>query len=350
MIYGIDLVRWQMEVARGVPLRRLLPEGVDPMEFALHPAGHAIEVRVYAEDPAQHFLPAIGRIVRWQSPPLVRTDAGIRSGDSITTHYDPLVAKIIAHGETRTEAIRRLEYALQQTQLLGLRNNIAFLRRVLLNHEHLAGIISTRFLDEHADLLVETAAVPPLALIAAAVAKQSYTQHWRNNAHRPVKHTFLDGTTPHEVLITPQPDGTLRVRCGDLNPVVVLRHAHDGDLILRVNGHQQRVTALEAEDNHWWVQTPEAAYHLRWQTPLPAPALSAESAGSLRAPMPGQVIRVAVATGQAVAKGMLLLIIEAMKMEHRIEAPYSGTITALHYQAGDTVAQDAILLALQPED
>lgn len=350
MVYGVDLVRWQMEVARGIPLPKLLPSGMDPMDFALNPEGHAIEVRVYAEDPANHFLPVTGRVARWQAPPLVRTDSGIRSGDVISPYYDPMIAKIIAHGETRTEAIRRLDYALQQTQLMGLRNNIAFLRRVLMHEEHLAGIISTHFLDEHADLMQAEETLEPLALIAAAFAEQGYDQHWRNNPGRPVKHTFAYRTTQHEVWITPLENGSFRVHCGNINPLVELRSVHEADYLLRVNGHQQRVTVVNAGDDHRWVHTINGTYHLRWISPFPLPGSTAEAEGSLRAPMPGQVIQVAVEPGQTVEKGDLLLIIEAMKMEHRIEAPYAGTVEAIHYRIGDTVQHNAVLLALIPAD
>jgi geranyl-CoA carboxylase alpha subunit len=351
LVYGIDLVRWQLEVARGVPLQNLLPHGIALMEFALYPHGHAIEVRVYAEDPSHEFLPVIGKVARWQAPPAVRTDTGIRSGDSVSPHYDPMLAKIVAHGVTRVEAIRRLDYALSRTQLLGIRNNINFLRRVLMTDEHVAGIISTRFLEEHPELMEQPEeALDPVALIAAAFARQGYQQHWRNNANRPIRHSFTYSQTQRDVLITPQMDGTFQVRTDEAENNVVLRSiSEQGEVILRVNGHQQRATVVDAGDDHWWVHTAHGTYHIHWLSPLPLPTTTSEVAGSLRAPMTGKIIRILVDIGQHVEKGAILLILEAMKMEHRIEAPYTGTVESIMYSIGETAQQDNVLLALTPD-
>jgi geranyl-CoA carboxylase alpha subunit len=349
MVYGVDLVRWQLEVARGVTLYHLLgfPKSEPLPVLPLVAAGHAIEVRVYAEDPANHFLPVTGTVAHWQAPPLVRTDTGIQSGAVISPHYDPMLAKIIAHGETRTEAIRRLDHALSRTQLLGLKNNLPFLRRILVTDEHLAGIISTRFLEEHPELLPEPATFDPIALIGAALAKQGYQAHWRNNPNRPAKHTFLHGQTAHPILIQPE-KMAYRVTIGDTAPLVEIIHVENGHYTLRVNGHQQRVTAIDAGNDQWWVHTLSGTYHLRWQNPLPLPTERNTVEGSLRAPMTGQIVKIMVETGQTVQKGALLLILEAMKMEHRIEAPYAGIVEALRYQVGNVVQADEILLALQP--
>lgn len=348
MVYGIDLVRWQLEVARGMSLYKLLNfPPTEPLPTLPLPAtGHAIEVRVYAEDPAHQFLPMSGTVAYWQAPPLVRTDTDIRSGTVITPNYDPMLAKIIAHGETRTEAIRRLDHALSRTQLLGIKNNIPFLRRVLMDVEHLAGIISTHFLDEHPELLPDSDELDSLALIAASFARQGYQTHWRNNPNRPVKHTFLHGNTPHQVLIQPEKTG-YRVTVGDTHPLVEIVKIENEHYLLRVNGHQQRATVIYAGDDNWWVHTLSGTYHLRWQTPLPLPSERVASEGSLRAPMTGQVVKIMVETGQQVKKGEVLLILEAMKMEHRIEAPYDGIVESVRYMQGDVVQADEILLALQ---
>src|SRR5262249_16241266 len=152
---GFDLVRWQIMVAEGFPLP----------DMDVYPAGHAIEVRIYAEDPANEFLPATGQILRWREPSEVRVDSGVRTGDEISTFYDPMLAKVIAYGEHRDGAIRRLDHALSQLQLLGLKNNIAFLRRVLTHPEHMAGNISTNYIAEHPELLQDEPVVPAAALV-----------------------------------------------------------------------------------------------------------------------------------------------------------------------------------------
>ncbi|MBZ0283063.1 MAG: ATP-grasp domain-containing protein, partial [Anaerolineae bacterium] len=158
---GFDLVRWQIMVAEGFPLP----------DMDVYPAGHAIEVRIYAEDPANDFLPATGKILRWREPDEVRVDSGIQDGDAVSIYYDPMVAKIIAYGEHRDGAIRRLDHALSQLQLLGLRNNIAFLRRVLTHPDHVAGNITTGFIAQHPELLTDEITLPDVVLVAAGIAK-----------------------------------------------------------------------------------------------------------------------------------------------------------------------------------
>lgn len=349
MVYGVDLVRWQIEIARGRPLEAFIPAGRLPQELAYHPNGHAMEVRVYAEDPTNHFLPVIGTILDWQHPEGVRTDSGIRTGDAISPYYDPMIAKIIAHGETRTETIRKLDYALSNTVLLGLRNNLAFLRAVLMDEEHLGGLISTHFIEEHPELLQESQDLDSFALVAAALTYQPYTEHWRNNAHRPIKHIFQHNGHYHELRVQPHGGTRYTVLHGSMSYEAFLVEWQAPRLVLRMNGYQQTVCVVHV-GAAIWVHSRQGTTLLHWQTPLPLPNQRAESVGSLRAPMPGQVIQVMVEAGQSVAQGTLLMIMEAMKMEHRIEAPYDGVVESLRYQVGDKVPQDAVLLSLTPSE
>ena len=346
LVYGVDLVRWQIEIARGRPLDAFVPSE-SPQDLTYHPRGHAMEVRVYAEDPTNHFLPVIGPILEWQAPDGVRTDSGIRSGDAISPFYDPMIAKIIAHGDTRTETIRKLDYALSNPVLLGLRNNIAFLRAVLTNEEHVGGMLSTHFIEEHPELLQESQDLDSFALVAAALTYQPYTQHWRNNAHRPVKHTFLHNGQHHEVRVQPHGGTRYTILHSSMSYEAYLIEWQAPKLVLRINGYQQTVRVVHAGGASW-VHSRQGTTLLHWQTPLPLPVQRSEVVGSLRAPMPGQVIQVMVEEGQNVSQGTLLLIMEAMKMEHRIEAPYDGIVESLRYQVGDKVPQDAVLLALTP--
>ncbi len=341
MIYGIDLVRWQIRIAEGERLSDIV--GSTPLQ----PRGHAVEVRVYAEDPSNQFLPVTGTIHHFQASPHVRTDSGVRSGDVISPYYDPMIAKVIAHADTRAEALRALYYALGEMQLIGITNNIAYLRRVLLHPDHVAGQLSTRFVDDHADLLPEPTAVPAAALVAAALSRADVTHRWRNFHNRPMVQRFANADTTYTVGLQSTARGQFEATVGDathpleLNGVDGLYHA------FTLNGHRRRAAVLNVGDQVW-VHLDGTTYALRWVNPLPVTAARREAAGSLRAPMPGKIIRVAVEQGQTVTAGDLLMILEAMKMEHRIEAPYDGVVSVLCYQEGETVSADEILLELAP--
>jgi geranyl-CoA carboxylase alpha subunit len=360
MVTGADLVRWQILIAQGEPL---------PTLYVNHPYGHAIEARVYAEDPANGFLPTTGKILRWREPPeirirtedgwqwsAVRVDSGIRSGDEVSLYYDPMLAKIVAWGATREEAIRRLDYGLSQTQLLGLKNNIAFLRRALLHPDHLAGDITTQFIDDHPELLADDDNPTPLALIAAGIAneigassvrKTGVSGYWRNNFNCAIRQVFTHDNREYDVLLTPQSDGKrYYAKIGERAYQVEVIVHEDHDLTLVVDGHRQPVTVLCGTDEDWWVQTANGTTMLRWVSPLPTPGERRAGEGALHAPMPGKIVAVTVEVGQQVEKGAVLMTLEAMKMEHRIQAPYSGTVQLVHYKVGDSVQADAILLEL----
>jgi acetyl-CoA carboxylase biotin carboxylase subunit len=341
LIFGVDLVELQLRVAG---------ENFDISTLKPTSRGHAIEVRVYAEDPANHFLPVIGDILRWKTPDLdgLRIDSGIRSGDAISPYYDPMIAKIIAYGQNRHEAIRKLDYALAQTQLLGLRNNINFLRKIITHPDHVAGNITTGFIDQHPELLADDTHVPLSAWIGASLAKSDTQHYWRNNAYRPIKHTFKYGDTTQTILLTPQKTG-YTAQIGDNTHTVTVKR--DGDnWLLGIDGHRQTITIITSDDMTWWIHADGQSYRLDWQDPLPIPQKDANVEGSLRAPMPGQVIKVEVESGQHVKQGAVLMILEAMKMEHRIIAPYDGVVSAVRYAVGQTVQADAILLELHTED
>ncbi len=345
---GFDLVRWQIMVAEGHPLP----------DMDVYPAGHAIEVRIYAEDPANGFLPTIGEILRWREPDEVRVDSGVRSGDAVSIYYDPMVAKIIAYGDHREGAIRRLDYALSRLQFLGLRNNISFLRRVLTHPDHMAGNITTGFIDQHPELLVEDTRPASVVLIAAAIAKTqgrslsvtslntATNQHWRNNPFRPIRQRFKQGQQEVEVLLTPGKDRQYAVSVNGLSYTVQVWSYIDGDMSLSVDGHRTLVTVVESADNNWWIQALGNSSTLTWISPLPEAGQTRAAEGSLRAPMPGQIRSIPVEIGQQVTEGTVLMILEAMKMEHRIKAPYTGEVTSIHYQVGQTVQAEAILLEL----
>jgi acetyl/propionyl-CoA carboxylase alpha subunit len=270
----------------------------------------------------------------------------------VSANYDPMLAKIIAYGEHRGGAIRRLDYALSQLQLLGLRNNIAFLRRVLMHPDHLSGNITTNFIADHPEVLVDDAAVSHVALIVAGLAKtlESATSvsYWRNNPYRPIRQQFVHADRQYEVLLTPEQNATYLVQVGGSTHSVTLRSYEDGDMTLDCDGLRQTVTVLPGRDDSWWVHAQGNSFELTWVSPLPEGGHFQAVEGSLRAPMPGQVVAIMVQMGQQVRKGDVLLILEAMKMEHRIISPCDGHVTTIHYQAGQPVQADTILLELQP--
>ena len=348
-VYAIDLVRWQLEIARGASLYDLLPPFVDLEHFTFEPDGHAIEVRIYAEDPANNFLPVTGEILHWQAPDNVRTDAGVRSGDTVSTYYDPMLAKIVAHGHDRLTAIRKLDYALSQLHYMGMRNNVNFLRNVLMHEDHLKGNISTQFLEIHSDLMSVEPEISPSIVIAVALAKTGGKGHWRNNPNRPIRHRFLYNEDLIEVYLTPDKQA-YQVTIGENTSAVSVVSYENQTLTLIVDGHRQSFTVVEGKNEQWWAHSSTGTFRLDWQTPLPLPGISVTEKGSLRAPMPGQVIRINVEVGQRVEQGTVLLIMEAMKMEHRIQAPYQGIVESIAYTVGNTVQQDDILLSIQPSE
>jgi acetyl-CoA carboxylase biotin carboxylase subunit len=370
LVTGLDLVRWQIQVAEGRPL----PLTQEQVTFS----GHAIEARVYAEDPAQGYLPATGNIALWREPAEtgVRVDAGVSTGDMVSIYYDPLVAKISAHGADRIEAIRRLERALAQTRLFGVRNNIAYIRRALLHPALVAGETNTAFLERYATKLGQAvedgSGLSTLEMAAVACALQrnvndeSTPLHdWRNNRSRPLIERFSPleissgsgyspRNSPAEVQLLPGVDQTFTATIIDserVSSISVSGVEHEGpDLTLTVDGLRRRVTLMETSTGEWWAQTSEGEpVVLRWLSPLPAPDARTRSGDSLSAPMPGQVIALLVAEGQLVRAGDPLVILEAMKMEHTIRAPHDGVVAAIHARPGTQVAASAVLLDVRQE-
>ncbi|HEV8194332.1 MAG TPA: biotin carboxylase N-terminal domain-containing protein [Ktedonobacterales bacterium] len=366
LVTGLDLVRWQMLVAE----ERALPLQQHEILFN----GHAVEARVYAEDAENGFLPATGTVALWRPPTRARVDAGIETGDAISIYYDPLVAKISASGQDRLEALRRLDAALARTVLFGVRNNIAFLRRVLMHPVHVGGAFDTGFLERHAGELM--APCPAIganlrpngaglgALVAALHRVLALAEHvsWRNNRYRPVLETFkpfvhaangswVPRAQAIEVRLTPSIDRQYQasIATGEISATyTVLLREHAGyDLVLEIDGHLMRTVAVKTSDDEWWVRVGTETCVLRWCSPLPEPELRASSSDSLAAPMPGQVVVIHVAPGQTVRAGDPLVVLEAMKMEHTIRAPHDGQIAAIHFGPGDQVPAAAVLLELR---
>ncbi len=366
LVTGLDLVEWQIRVAEGEPLPLRQEEVIT--------RGHAVEARLYAENPANDFLPVTGCVALWRPPTTPETrqgaslqdggpriDDGIASGDEVTIYYDPMLAKIIAWGPDRATATRRLTRAVENTVILGLTTNREYLRAILTDDAYRAGDLSTAFLEERLPGWrgTQDAGTQTLALAAATLAQWSaHPQldtsrgYWRNNPNAPQHYRYARPGAEHsvEVALTPKRRAdTYRVGVAGQPEMTVELNAWDGaDMTLTMDGHRRRVT-LAHDDGQWWVHTPKCDVALRTLPRLPEPHPPADAGGSLRAPMPGQVLAVLVAVGQHVVKGDALVKLEAMKMEHTIRTMADGVVTAVYFGAGDTVTADALLIQVSED-
>jgi geranyl-CoA carboxylase alpha subunit len=351
LVTGLDLVAWQIKVAEGEPL----PLTQNEITFD----GHAIEARLYAENPANDFLPVTGQVALWQPPTGegVRVDHGLQTGDEVSIYYDPLLAKVIAHGPDRKTAVRRLRRALNQTALLGLTTNLPFLRQVVDHPAFLAGELHTGFLADHFPQWQPAKRGSTMPLLVATVhrltgAPQIATNggYWRNNPNAPQMFPFRvngTGVTAGIVPVISDQYSVFSVQCQGVWHEVAVIEWVNGSLVLAVDGVRRQLTAV-FHDDCLWVDCCGKTTVVEYIPRLPAPAPAAGAAGSLRAPMPGSVLEVLVEVGQPVSKGQPLLKLEAMKMEHTIRTAADGVVTAVYYAAGDTVAADVELIRIEP--
>ena len=361
----LDLVRLQLLVAAG----QRLPFCQD--QVRRH--GHAVEARVYAEDPARGYLPSPGRLhtVRWGRPTGVRVDAGVRSGDEVSPHYDPMLAKVIAGAPTRTEAAGLLAWSLHHTVLQGVTTNRSLLVDVLRDADFLAGATTTAFLDERfpAGAPAPRAGAPvDVALAAATVAIARREQpRWLPTVPvgfsptPSVRHeaTFEADGQERRVAYRQLDDRGWRITVDDGEPhELTVADAVDGWLELEIAGHRQRaevhgidapVAGAHAAGTDVEVVLPGArvAMQLRPRFPEVGPLLGE---GVTLAPMPGSVVAVEVAEGDEVHAGQLLVVVEAMKMEHQVTAPFTGRVAEVRVDAGQQVAADEVLVVVEPAE
>jgi 3-methylcrotonyl-CoA carboxylase alpha subunit len=361
LVTGQDLVKWQLLVAAGEEL----PLAQDDV----HIRGHAIEARIYAEDPDNDFKPTPGRIAYMAEPEPsrhVRIDSGVREGDAITSHYDPMIAKLICWDEQRPLAVRRINRALEEYRIVGVTHNLNFLANVLDSRPFIAGDLSTRFLTDHAALLVGTQGLSPLRFQALAalylVENQRRKQRerdaltsdpwspwtampgWRLNGPARGTVRLLDHEGS-EVLVgvEQEPGGAYRLDLGEQELRATARL--DGDrLFAELDGHSLKATVT--------VTGSAVTVHFRHHVhtfALPVAAHEAEdeaAAGQLTAPINGTVVGVECEEGQEVSRGATLMVVEAMKMQYSICAPDNGIIKELLYQVGDQVQEGQPLLVM----
>jgi 3-methylcrotonyl-CoA carboxylase alpha subunit len=323
MITGLDLVEWQLRVAAGEPL----PLRQEDLTLR----GHAIEARLYAEDPSREFLPSTGLLEFFSVPegePGVRVDAGVRAGDRISPFYDPMMAKLIVHGATRDDALARLRQALARCQVVGVASNVEFLARLASSASFAGARLDTALIERERDWLFAPQEVPPdaaweaaarasLGLAAADASPWGATDGWRLGSRAVRAVTLRSGAA----------ERTVQVRFADAATTAGMRvlRAKDGVHVFQDSRHH--------------VFTPADPY-------LP-PAASADRHGGLVAPMPGRIVAVLVRQGQQVTRGAPLIVLEAMKMEHTVTAPAAGVVASVLVAAGEQVKENAELLRLE---
>jgi geranyl-CoA carboxylase alpha subunit len=349
-VTGQDLVAWQLAVARGEPLP------LTQQQVTLQ--GHAIEVRLYAEDPHAGFLPQSGDVALWRPPagPGIRVDHGLASGQTISPYYDPMIAKIIAHGATRDEARRRLLGALRETRVLGLATNLGFLQAAAEHDEFAAGAATTAFIDRHfgPERLLRPAAGSRAVAVAAALcfdatAYRGEQANWRSNGPARWPLDLAEGERRHAVHVTARGPRRLRVELdGGIGHEIELGAADGADRPLSIDGLHTRATAvISGTSLHLALDGSVASFDDVTYAPPRGSEQAAES--TVSAPMNGRVLAVLVSAGEAVTKGQRLAVLEAMKMEHQLVARRDGVIERIAVRAGDQVATRAVIVILVEE-
>ena len=364
-ITGEDLVAWQLQVASGQPL----PKRQDELQII----GHAIEARICAENPENHFLPATGTLHVYRKPECssfaiseVRVDDGVREGDAISPFYDSMIAKLIVHGADRAQALARLDAALAQTHIVGLATNVQFLRHVVHSDAFATAKLDTALIERERAALFGQDPVGRELAIAAAVAHQieqekatqttdpfsqrdGWSMYGRTQRYFQFSHAGADVAA---TLAYAQGDAPAELRVGAVGDATVgtsqqlhWRTLPDGVLDLQL-GAQRTTAQVYAQGEAVTVFTPAGSAQLTEVDLLAHAGDSGAEGGRLTAPMPGKVVSFAVQAGQSVTKGQPLAVMEAMKMEHTIAAPADGVVDELLYAPGDQVAEGAELIRI----
>ncbi len=356
MVTGIDLVEQQLRVAAGLPL------GIAQPDVELD--GHAVEARVYAEDPARGFLPTGGRVLGVAEPlgEHVRVDSALRTGTVVGSDYDPMLAKVIAWAPDRESALRGLSRALADTAVLGVGTNVAFLRALLSDADVVAGRLDTGLVERKLDALVSTE-VPDVVFAAAAldelidlrpagtggvVDPWDLANGWRLGGPAATPFRLACGGRDVTVRVTGTPEAA-SVVVGEAEPVRASARRTGGRLEVTFAG---RTTSFRraADGDTLWLAARGHTWAVEEHSLLEAGAATAAGGGPVTSPMPGTVLVVKAAAGDVVTAGAPLVVVEAMKMEHTVTAPVDGVVTELHVRAGQQVALNQPLAVVTPQE
>ncbi|QZN79280.1 acetyl/propionyl/methylcrotonyl-CoA carboxylase subunit alpha [Stenotrophomonas sp. DR822] len=353
-ITGTDLVEWQLRVAAGQPL----PKRQD--ELAIH--GHALEARLYAEDADRGFLPSTGTLRRLRLPTPsanVRVDTGVEEGDSITPYYDPMIAKLIVWDVDRDAALRRMRQALADCQVVGVTTNAGFLRRLVQTDSFANAKLDTALIEREQAALAVTGdgeqALWELAAIAAvastpAAAADARDPHspwqaqdgWRLGVPAARSVPLQQAERAHTLKVWTTADGW-RVQCGDAAPKQVVGHADGQTLSVQMDERRWRLQ-LQRDGDQLYLFASDGQHRFTLHDPVGESEQASADAGSLLAPMPGRIVATLVAAGTQVKRGTPLVVLEAMKMEHTLQAPADGTVKGYRAKAGDQVGDGAVLV------
>lgn len=365
MITGFDLVEWQLRIAAG----ERLP--VAQEDVPLH--GHAFEARIYAEDPARDFAPSTGRLVRFRMPEAtagVRVDTGFKTGDTVSVHYDPMLAKLVVHAPTRDAALGLLQRSLAACEVVGVASNLDLLHRIAMDQTFAAGAIDTQFIARHAESLLAGQGPPPADVLAAAALGvladeadaaaaraaasadpfspwHACDQWWPNAApERPLEFHAADAVFP--VRIRREADAW-RLATGAWSAHAAATRDQDGGFRIMLDGALGR--AFVTRDG----ETVSVRWHGgTYRFLLPDPAAHAETedvtGGRLVAPLPGQVTEIATDAGAQVTRGQVLVVLEAMKTVFRLAAPVDGVVERVSCTVGETVQEGQLLVSFVEPD
>jgi acetyl-CoA/propionyl-CoA carboxylase biotin carboxyl carrier protein len=353
-VTGVDLVELQLLIAVGEPVR-----------LESHMDGHAIEARVYAEDPTQDFLPTGGTVLLLSEPsgPGIRVDSGLMAGGRVGSDYDPMLAKIIAHGRTRAEAIGLLDRALSRTAVLGVTTNIAFLRSLLADADVRAGLLDTQLVERDLNRFVAAEPVPDEVFAAAALDELlllrptgpvidpwDVPSGWRVDGAAGTAFRLDCGDRHVTVRIAGGPEAA-EVSVDGAEPVPASARRLGDQLVVTYRGRTKKFSrALDSATDTLWLAADGQTWAVAEHSLLEGESVSVARGGPVTSPMPGTVLVVKAAVGDAVSAGAPLLVVEAMKMEHTITAPVDGVLTKLNVQAGQQVALNQPLAVVTPSE
>ncbi|MDB5484360.1 MAG: Carbamoyl-phosphate synthase chain, ATP-binding protein [Tardiphaga sp.] len=355
LVTGIDLVEWQLRVAFG----EQLPMTQDQIKLN----GHAIEARVYAENPAKNFMPSVGRIKTWRTPSEtsgLRIDAGYREGDTVSPHYDAMLAKVIAWAPTRAAAIDRLDRGLNATDLRGITSNIPFLSALITHPEVRANAIDTGFIERHLKELTPAQKAPgELELCAAVVAilvdeerksRDEAPSPWRTSGWMPVGRrkrvfTFKQSAIDRNVTLT-YGNGASTISIDDHELMIDYTVVNDGEFALTIDGARSHVAAV-IDGHELYLRTPAGRFDLHLVDPFGGDDDEVTGEDRIVAPLPGTVVALLAEVGARLEKGAPILTLEVMKMEQTLRAPYAGILTSIKYKVGDIVGEGAELAEVE---